>query len=118
MAPGFTGKHLPCVKLMKASILQEFNLPPHHYLHKMVQFIPYSFKELADLDQLEYSALSRLNLVNYGLNGATCVIGWHEIQVAFGAVHDQRDEFRAIKLAHKQFAGYKLDYLPKIYLLI
>ncbi|KAL3689993.1 hypothetical protein R1sor_016302 [Riccia sorocarpa] len=138
MAHGFAGKRLPCVKLMEASILQEFNLQHHRYLRKMVQFIPYSFKELADLDQLEYSALCRLNLVNYmtgiqrlcvaddvfwwsmfntdadgerllvrGLNGATCVIGWHKIQVAFGALHDQRDEFRAIKIAHKQFAGYK-----------
>ncbi|KAL3696377.1 hypothetical protein R1sor_010453 [Riccia sorocarpa] len=136
MAPGFAGKCLPCVKLMEASILQEFNLQHHRYLRKMVEFIHYSFKELADLDRLEYSALSRLNLLNYvtriqclcvaddvfwwslfntnvdgerllvrELNGATCVIGWHEIQLAFGAVHDQRDEFRHIKIAHKQFAG-------------
>ncbi|KAL3684273.1 hypothetical protein R1sor_002295 [Riccia sorocarpa] len=89
MATGFAGKRLPCVKLKEASILQEFDLQHHRYLCEMVQFIHYSFKELADLDQLEYSALSRLNLV------------------AFGAVHDQRDEFRAIKIAHKQFAGYK-----------
>ncbi|KAL3687719.1 hypothetical protein R1sor_014028 [Riccia sorocarpa] len=99
MAPGFAGKRLPCVKLMEASILQEFNLQHHRYLRKMVQFIPFSFKELADLDLLEYSALSRLNLLNY---------------VAFGALHDQRDEFRAIKIAHKQFTGYKPgDYLPE-----
>ncbi|KAL3687180.1 hypothetical protein R1sor_013489 [Riccia sorocarpa] len=123
----------------------EFNLQHHRYLRKMVQFISYSFIELADLDQLEYSALCRMNLVNYvtriqrlcvaddvfwwsmfntdadgerllvrGLNGATCMIGWHEIHVAFGAVHDQRDEFRAIKIAHKQFAGYKpSEYLPE-----
>ncbi|KAL3701984.1 hypothetical protein R1sor_020006 [Riccia sorocarpa] len=142
---GFAGKRLPCVKLMDASILQEFNLQHHRYLRKMVQFIPYSFKELANLDLLEYSTLSQLNLLNYvtgiqrlcvaddvfwcsmfntdadgepllvwGLNGATCVIGWHEIQVAFGALHDQRDKFRAIKIAHKQFTGYKPgDYLPE-----
>ncbi|KAL3696376.1 hypothetical protein R1sor_010452 [Riccia sorocarpa] len=127
---------------METSILQEFNLQHHRYLRKMVEFIHYSFKELADLDRLEYSALSRLNLLNYvtriqrlcvaddvfwwslfntdadgerllvrGLNGATCVIGWHEIQLAFGAVHDQRDEFRHIKIAHKQFAGYKPEIL-------
>ncbi|KAL3696830.1 hypothetical protein R1sor_010906 [Riccia sorocarpa] len=49
-----------------------------------------------------------------GLGGTTCVIGWHEIQVAFGAQHDERDEFRPMKIAHKQFAALRPgDFLPE-----
>ncbi|KAL3696538.1 hypothetical protein R1sor_010614 [Riccia sorocarpa] len=130
---------------MEASSLEQYNLDHHRYLRRCVQFVPYSFKENHDLDQLKISALTRLNLVNYvtsiqrlcvaedvfwwslfntdadgerllirGQNGSSCVINWHEIQVAFGANHDQREEFRPIKIAHKQFAAFRLgDYLPE-----
>ncbi|KAL3695627.1 hypothetical protein R1sor_009703 [Riccia sorocarpa] len=49
-----------------------------------------------------------------GQNGTTCVIDWHEVQVAFGANHEARDEFRPMKIAHKQFAALAPgDYLPE-----
>ncbi|KAL3696003.1 hypothetical protein R1sor_010079 [Riccia sorocarpa] len=139
------GKGLPCVQLMEAGALQEFDLQHHHYLRKCVQFVPYSFKDLSIIDELEFSALTQLKLINYvsriqrlcvaedvfwwtffntdadlerllirGLGRTTCVIGWHEIQVAFGAQHDERDEFRPMKIAHKQFAAlWSGDLLPE-----
>ncbi|KAL3681019.1 hypothetical protein R1sor_023975 [Riccia sorocarpa] len=145
MAPSFVGKRLPCVKLLDPDSLLEFKLPAHNYLRKAVQFVPYSFKDLATLDRLEYSALTRLNLINYvtaiqrlcvaedvfwwalfnteaegerllirGQNGTNFVVGWHEIQVAFGANHSDKDEFRAMKIAHKRFKAMKpSDYLPE-----
>ncbi|KAL3694043.1 hypothetical protein R1sor_007694 [Riccia sorocarpa] len=145
MPPGFVGKRLPCVQLMESGALQEFDLQHHRYLRKCVQFVPYTFKELSSIDELEFSALTRLKLINYvtriqrlcvaedvfwwtlfntdadgerllirGLGGATCVIGWHEIHVAFGAQHEERDEFRPMKIAHKQFAALRPgEFLPE-----
>ncbi|KAL3676316.1 hypothetical protein R1sor_026264 [Riccia sorocarpa] len=138
MAPTFVGKVLPYVKLMEKGFLQQYNLDYHHFLRKTVQFVPYSFKDLANVDCLEFSALTALKLVNYisgiqrlcvtddvfwwallntdlesdrilirGEDGVTCVIGWHEIQVAFRTLHDERDEFRKEKIAHKQFVALK-----------
>ncbi|KAL3676857.1 hypothetical protein R1sor_026805 [Riccia sorocarpa] len=145
MPPGFVGKRLPFVQLMEPGALQEFDLQHHRYLLKCFQFVPYTFKELSSIDELEFSALTRLKSINYvtriqrlcvaedvfwwtlfnidadgerllirGLGGATCVIGWHEIQVAFGAQHDERDEFRPMKIAHKQFAALRPgEFLPE-----
>ncbi|KAL3699592.1 hypothetical protein R1sor_017614 [Riccia sorocarpa] len=56
---------LPYVKLMEESSLEQYNLGHHRFLRKCVQFVPYSFKDMCDLDRLEVSALRRLNLMNY-----------------------------------------------------
>ncbi|KAL3676853.1 hypothetical protein R1sor_026801 [Riccia sorocarpa] len=51
-------------------------------------------------------------------NGTICVIGWYEIQMAFRAQHDERDAFRPMKIAHKQFAAlWPGDYLPETWTL-
>ncbi|KAL3689917.1 hypothetical protein R1sor_016226 [Riccia sorocarpa] len=42
-----------------------------------------------------------------GCNGQTCVVGWHEIAVAFGASHSETEEFRAIKINNKNFSQYR-----------
>ncbi|KAL3695453.1 hypothetical protein R1sor_009529 [Riccia sorocarpa] len=138
MAPAFVGKRLPCVKLMEEQLSSSFASAPQGFLRKTAQFVPYSFKELADLDLLEFSALTAFKLIKYvtgiqrlcvpedlfwysfwntdadgdwllikGCNGQTCVVGWHEIAVAFGASHSETEEFRAIKVNNKNFSQYR-----------
>ncbi|KAL3683978.1 hypothetical protein R1sor_002000 [Riccia sorocarpa] len=49
-----------------------------------------------------------------GTGGSTCVVGWHEVSVAFGASHGEAKEFRAIKINNKNFAQYRPgEYLPE-----
>ncbi|KAL3683574.1 hypothetical protein R1sor_001596 [Riccia sorocarpa] len=48
-----------------------------------------------------------------GTSGATCVVGWHEVAVAFGANHEDVEEFRAIKSNNKNFS----EYMPSEYVL-
>ncbi|KAL3678513.1 hypothetical protein R1sor_021469 [Riccia sorocarpa] len=138
MAPAFVGKRLPCVKLMEEQLSSSFASAPQGFLRKTAQFVPYSFKKLADLDLVEFSALTAFKLIKYitgiqrlcvpedifwysfwntdadgdrllikGCNGQTCVVGWHEIAVAFGASHSETEEFRAIKINNKNFSQYR-----------
>ncbi|KAL3678262.1 hypothetical protein R1sor_021218 [Riccia sorocarpa] len=49
-----------------------------------------------------------------GCAGSTCVVGWHEVSVAFGARHSEAEEFRAIKINNKNMAPYRPgDFLPE-----
>ncbi|KAL3688659.1 hypothetical protein R1sor_014968 [Riccia sorocarpa] len=49
-----------------------------------------------------------------GTDGSTNVIGWNEIMVAFGAEQTEDEEFRAIKVMHKQLLPYRPgDFLPE-----
>ncbi|KAL3690435.1 hypothetical protein R1sor_016744 [Riccia sorocarpa] len=138
------GKRLPSIRLMEAQFSSSFSAP-QEFLQKIAQFVPYSFKELADVDLVEYSALCAFNLIKYvtgiqrlcvpedvfwyafwntdadgdrllikGCSGSTCVVGWHEIAVAFGANHTDAEEFRAIKINNKNFSQYRAgEYLAE-----
>ncbi|KAL3689553.1 hypothetical protein R1sor_015862 [Riccia sorocarpa] len=108
MAHAFVGKRLPCVKLMEEQLSSSFASAPQGFLRKTAQFrlcVPedifwYSFWNTdADGDRL---------LIK-GCNGQTCVVGWHEIVVAFGASHSETEEFRAIKINNKNFSQYRAD---------
>ncbi|KAL3691645.1 hypothetical protein R1sor_005296 [Riccia sorocarpa] len=49
-----------------------------------------------------------------GMDGSTNVIGWNEIMVSFGAEHTEDDEFRSVKIMHKQLLPYRpCDFLPE-----
>ncbi|KAL3681045.1 hypothetical protein R1sor_024001 [Riccia sorocarpa] len=50
-----------------------------------------------------------------GTDGSTNVIGWNEIMVAFGAEQTEDEEFRAIKVMHKQLLPYRPgEFLPEM----
>ncbi|KAL3695500.1 hypothetical protein R1sor_009576 [Riccia sorocarpa] len=42
-----------------------------------------------------------------GTDGRTNIIGWAEIMTAFGGDHLEEDEFRGVKIMHRQLAPYK-----------
>ncbi|KAL3695396.1 hypothetical protein R1sor_009472 [Riccia sorocarpa] len=49
-----------------------------------------------------------------GTDGRTNVIGWAEIMTAFGGDHSEEDEFRGVKIMHRQLAPYKpAEFLPE-----
>ncbi|KAL3678330.1 hypothetical protein R1sor_021286 [Riccia sorocarpa] len=138
----FVGKRLPCIRLMEAEFSRQYASAGHGFLRKIASFVPYSFKDLADIDLVEFSALKKMNMVKYvtgiqrlcdvfwyafwntdvdgdrllikGCSGSTAVVGWHEVSVAFGASHSEAEEFRAIKINNKNMAPYRPgDYLPE-----
>ncbi|KAL3691861.1 hypothetical protein R1sor_005512 [Riccia sorocarpa] len=44
-----------------------------------------------------------------GLDGGATVVGWQELERAFGAKHSEDDEFKASKIMHKQLLPYNPD---------
>ncbi|KAL3693161.1 hypothetical protein R1sor_006812 [Riccia sorocarpa] len=49
-----------------------------------------------------------------GTDGRTNVIGWTKIMTAFGSDHSDEDEFRGVKIMHRQLAPYKpSEFLPE-----
>ncbi|KAL3688945.1 hypothetical protein R1sor_015254 [Riccia sorocarpa] len=49
-----------------------------------------------------------------GMDGSTNVIGWNEIMVSLGAEHAEDEEFRSVKIMHKQLLPYRpCDFLPE-----
>ncbi|KAL3695384.1 hypothetical protein R1sor_009460 [Riccia sorocarpa] len=145
MAPAFVGKRLPSIRLMEEELSDQYASAGHSFLKKIAQFVPYTFKDMADVDLVEYSALSSMNMLKYvtgvqrlcipedvfwyalwntdadgdrllikGTSGATCIVGWHKVSVAFGASHGEAEEFRAIKINNKNFVQYRPgEYLPE-----
>ncbi|KAL3702080.1 hypothetical protein R1sor_020102 [Riccia sorocarpa] len=138
MAPSLPGKRLPSIRLMEEDLQRQYASAGTGFLKKIVQFVSYGFKELADVDLVEFSAMSHLKMLKYvtgvqrlcvpedifwyafwntdaegdrllikGTGGATCVVGWHEVAVAFGANHEESEEFRAIKINNKNFSQYR-----------
>ncbi|KAL3700860.1 hypothetical protein R1sor_018882 [Riccia sorocarpa] len=107
----FVGKRLPCIRLMEPEFSRQYASAGHGFLRKIANFVPYSFKELAEIDLVEISALNSMNM---GCAGSTCAVGWHEVSVAFGASHSESEEFRAIKFNNKNMAPYRAgEYLPE-----
>ncbi|KAL3693254.1 hypothetical protein R1sor_006905 [Riccia sorocarpa] len=144
MPNGFVGKRLPAIRLMEDGLSSSFASAGSGFLTKTAMFVPYSFKDMVDVDLVEFSAMESLKMLNYvtgvqrlcvpedifwyafwntdaegdrllikGTSGATCVVGWHEVAVAFGANHEDTEEFRAIKINNKNFSEYR----PSEYLL-
>ncbi|KAL3679638.1 hypothetical protein R1sor_022594 [Riccia sorocarpa] len=144
MPNGFVGKRLPAIRLMEDGLSSSFASAGSGFLTKTAMFVPYSFKDMVDIDLVEFSAMESLKMLNYvtgvqrlcvpedifwyafwntdaegdrllikGTSGATCVVGWHEVAVAFGANHEDTEEFRAIKINNKNFSEYR----PSEYLL-
>ncbi|KAL3676289.1 hypothetical protein R1sor_026237 [Riccia sorocarpa] len=155
--PAFVGKRLPSIRLMEVDLADQYASAGTDFLKKTAQFVPYTFKDLADVDLVEFSAMTNMNMLKYvtgiqrycvpedvfwyafwntdadgdrllikGTSGATCVVGWHEVSVAFGASHGveespsrqhdngEAEEFRAIKINNKAFSQYKpQEFLPK-----
>ncbi|KAL3678664.1 hypothetical protein R1sor_021620 [Riccia sorocarpa] len=53
------------VELMDSSFLSQFKDPYHRAVQSIVSFIPYSFKELKDVDLVEFSALRQFGMLKY-----------------------------------------------------
>ncbi|KAL3678932.1 hypothetical protein R1sor_021888 [Riccia sorocarpa] len=114
MLTPFVGKRLPSIRLMEADLSDNYASAGTDFLKKTAQFVPYTFKDLADVDLVEFSAMTSMNMLKYGTSGSTCVVGWHEVSVAFGASHGEAEEFRAIKINNKAFSQYKpQEFLPE-----
>ncbi|KAL3690625.1 hypothetical protein R1sor_016934 [Riccia sorocarpa] len=138
------GRHLPTINIMDDTLLQDFTLPEHKSAMDRIVFLPYTFKELKEVELVEYSAMCAFGITPYitvlqrhlvprdlfywglfscdasderliiiGLNGSATVVGWQELERAFGAKHSEDDEFRAKKIMQKQLLPYNLsDFLP------
>ncbi|KAL3680803.1 hypothetical protein R1sor_023759 [Riccia sorocarpa] len=138
MPTASVGKRLPSIRLMEADLSAGFASAPAGFLKKIPEFVPYTFKELVDLELVEFSAMNAFNLLKYvagvqrlcvpedvfwyafwntdaegdrllikGCSGTTCVVGWHEVAVAFGVNHADSEEFRAMKINNKNFSQYQ-----------
>ncbi|KAL3685954.1 hypothetical protein R1sor_003976 [Riccia sorocarpa] len=145
MRDQFVGKRLPSIRLMEAELFTQFASAGHSFLKKIAEFVPYSFKDLANVDEVEFAAMNSFKILKYvtglqrlcipedvfwyafwntdadgdrllikGMDGATCVVGWHEVSVAFGASHSETEDFRAIKINNKAFSQYRPgEFLPE-----
>ncbi|KAL3682981.1 hypothetical protein R1sor_001003 [Riccia sorocarpa] len=137
-------KRLPSIRLMEDELSRTFASARAGFLSKIAMFVPYTFKDMVDIDLVEFLAIEHLKMLNYitgvqrlcvpedilsyafwntdaegdrllikGTSGTTCVVGWHEVAVAFGANHLDTEEFRAIRINNKNFS----EYSPGEYLL-
>ncbi|KAL3699774.1 hypothetical protein R1sor_017796 [Riccia sorocarpa] len=91
------------MELMEKSFMSKYDSGFRHALTAMYAFVPYSFKELKDVDVVDFSAMRQSN-----------VIRWSEVMTAFGGEHSDEDEFRGTKIMHRQLLPYKPSaFLPK-----
>ncbi|KAL3693935.1 hypothetical protein R1sor_007586 [Riccia sorocarpa] len=65
MPTASVGKRLPSIRLMEADLSAGFASAPAGFLKKIAQFVPYTFKELLDLELVEFSAMNAFNLLKY-----------------------------------------------------
>ncbi|KAL3700808.1 hypothetical protein R1sor_018830 [Riccia sorocarpa] len=139
------GRHLPTINIMDDTLLTDYTLPEHKSAMDQIVFLPYTFKELKEVNLVEFSAMCAFGIAPYitllqrnvvprdlfywglfncdasderliitGLNGSATVVGWQELERAFGANHSEDDEFRATKIMQKQL----LPYNPNDFLLV
>ncbi|KAL3675771.1 hypothetical protein R1sor_025719 [Riccia sorocarpa] len=138
------GRHLPTINIMDDTLLKDFTLPEHKSAMDRIVFLPYTFKELKEVELVEFFAICAFGITSYitvlqrqlvpwdlfywglfncdtsderliitGLNGSATVVGWLELDMAFGAKHNEDDEFRATKIMQKQLLPYNPnDFLP------
>ncbi|KAL3686669.1 hypothetical protein R1sor_009243 [Riccia sorocarpa] len=138
------GRHLPTINIMDDTLLQDFTLPEHKSAMDRIVFLPYTFKELKEVELVEFSAMCAFGITPFitvlqrnlvprdlfywglfscdasderlivtGLNGSATVVGWQELERAFGAKHSEDDEFKATKIMQKQLLPYNPnDFLP------
>ncbi|KAL3693312.1 hypothetical protein R1sor_006963 [Riccia sorocarpa] len=107
MGPEESGKRLNTVKLMEPEFLLDYCNESSADIIQGSQFIPYSFKELNEVDLV-------IGWSFKGANGNAHVIGWPEIAVAFGSQHDPKEEFRNTKVMQSKLRDLHPDlFLPQ-----
>ncbi|KAL3691211.1 hypothetical protein R1sor_004862 [Riccia sorocarpa] len=108
MPTAFVGKHLPSIRLMEADLADQYASAGTDSLKKTAQFMPYTFKDLADVDLGEFSAMTNMNMLKY-------VTGIQRFCVPEDVFcHGEAEEFRAIKINNKAFSQYKpQEFLPE-----
>ncbi|KAL3698402.1 hypothetical protein R1sor_012478 [Riccia sorocarpa] len=65
MPTPFVGKRLPSIRLMEADYADQYASAGTDFLKKTAQFVPYTFKDLADLDLVEFSAMTNMKMLKY-----------------------------------------------------
>ncbi|KAL3694848.1 hypothetical protein R1sor_008499 [Riccia sorocarpa] len=106
MPTALAGKGLPSIRLMEADLSAGFASAPAGFLKKIARF------RLCVPEDVFWYALWNTDaegdrLLIKGCSGATCVVGWHEVAVAFRANHADSEEFRAMKINNKNFSQYQ-----------
>ncbi|KAL3690437.1 hypothetical protein R1sor_016746 [Riccia sorocarpa] len=89
---------------MDDTLLKDFTLPEHKSVMDRIVFLPYTFKELKEVELVEFSGdvRFRYHAIHHRLNGSATVVGCQELERAFGAKHSEDDEFKATKIMQKQ----------------
>ncbi|KAL2621310.1 hypothetical protein R1flu_001515 [Riccia fluitans] len=59
------GRRLPTIRLMEEELYNASTMEQIRRFRSRIQFVPYSFKELKDLDHVEISAMYYLNMLKY-----------------------------------------------------
>ncbi|KAL2620986.1 hypothetical protein R1flu_001191 [Riccia fluitans] len=144
MADKAAGRRLPTIWLMDEELYNASTTEQIRKFRSRIQFVPYSFKEMKDLDLVKISVMYCLNMLKYvaslqrhcvpedislwrlqntdaegdcllvkDVRGGTNVIGWNKIAVVFGAKHNDKEDFRSIKVMHTTLDKYN----PRAYLL-
>ncbi|KAL2630616.1 hypothetical protein R1flu_015302 [Riccia fluitans] len=65
MADETTGRRLPAIRLMDEDLYKANTTKQIRRFRSQIQFVPYSFKELKDLDHVKISAMYVLNMLKY-----------------------------------------------------
>ncbi|KAL2620934.1 hypothetical protein R1flu_001139 [Riccia fluitans] len=145
MADEAAGQRLPTIRLMDEELYHASTTEQIQKFRSRIQFVPYSFKEMKDLDLVKILAMYCLNMLKYiaslqrhcvpediflwdlknmdadgdprllvkGARGGTNIIGWNKIAVVFGAKHNDKEDFRSIKVMHMTLDKYNpWAYLP------
>ncbi|KAL2630888.1 hypothetical protein R1flu_015574 [Riccia fluitans] len=114
MADEAVGQRLPTIRLMDEELYTASTTEQIQKFRSRIQFVPYSFKEMKDLDLgLQNTDAEGDRLLVKDARGGTNVIGWNEIAVIFGAKHNDSEDFRSIKVMHTTLDKYNLlAYLP------
>ncbi|KAL3687970.1 hypothetical protein R1sor_014279 [Riccia sorocarpa] len=125
------------MELVEKSFMSKYDSGFHRALIAMCAFVPYSFKELTNIDVVDFSAMRQFGILQYiaslqrhcvpsdfffrifntdasderlQITRADCrsnVIGWSEVMNVSGGEHSDEDEFRGTKIMHMQLLPYK-----------
>ncbi|KAL2612657.1 hypothetical protein R1flu_024349 [Riccia fluitans] len=116
MADEAAGQRLATIRLIDEELYKANTMEQIRRFCLRIQLVPYSFKELKDLDHgiTNTDAEGHHLLVN-DTQGGTNVIGWNEIIVIFGAEHNKKEDFSSIKVMHTTLDKYNpMSYLPAL----
>ncbi|KAL2607396.1 hypothetical protein R1flu_025969 [Riccia fluitans] len=65
MADEAAGQRLPTIRLMDEELYNASTMEQIQKFRSRIQFVPYSFKEMKDLDLVKISAMYCLNMLKY-----------------------------------------------------